>query len=265
MCSVMVHAQRKPKIKGSRVVTEVKQALAPFNTIVLSDDLDIQIKKASEEGYQLKIDDNLIDVLKFKVTDDGVLEISSFYSITSSKKLEITIFYKELTAITVEAGSMEMNDIIVSDHFTTKVSGDARLQLKVRAALVDAYLDDSSKSDFNIDADSLHISMKGKADAALYMVAEAASVEMDRNAKADVEGTANDITVALGSNANFSGTRLEASNMLLDIQGSSDAYINCIQHFELLARHNAKAYLSGGAKITITEFANSALLRKQDN
>ena len=39
-------SQRKPKIKGSRIVTEVNEELPAFNAIQLNDDLDIVLKKS---------------------------------------------------------------------------------------------------------------------------------------------------------------------------------------------------------------------------
>ena len=87
--SVTGYTQRKPKIKGNKNVIEVREDLAPFTAIELVDDLDIVIQKASQEGYALELDDNLLDVLKFKV-DGGVLKISSFSSISCTASAAAT-------------------------------------------------------------------------------------------------------------------------------------------------------------------------------
>ena len=65
--TISVFAQRKPKIKGNRVVTQISETLPDFNAIVLQDDLDIVLKKSFGPGYEIEADDNLIDILKFKV------------------------------------------------------------------------------------------------------------------------------------------------------------------------------------------------------
>ena len=85
---VSMTAQRKPKIKGNRVVTEVNGELPSFNAIVLEDNLDIVLKKSFGPGYRIEADDNLVDILKFKV-EDSTLVISSFYTVTSKKKFNI--------------------------------------------------------------------------------------------------------------------------------------------------------------------------------
>ena len=80
-------AQRKPKIKGNKKVVEVVEELPPFNAIELNDDLKIFLEKSSSEAFIIKADDNLIDVLKFKVVDSTLI-ITSFYKIISKKKLD---------------------------------------------------------------------------------------------------------------------------------------------------------------------------------
>ncbi|MEO0528457.1 MAG: DUF2807 domain-containing protein, partial [Bacteroidota bacterium] len=109
-----VTAQRKPKIKGNRVVVEVREELPAFNAIELNDDLEITLHKSADPGYVITADDNLIDVLKFKVAD-STLMISSFYKIIAKKKLEITINYRELESITMKEGKIGMEDIINTD------------------------------------------------------------------------------------------------------------------------------------------------------
>ena len=92
---VVMSQQRKPKIKGNRKVTRVTERLPSFKAILLKDDLDIAIVAAKSPSYQLIADDNLVDVITLKVVD-SVLEISSFYKITSKKELDITINYERL-------------------------------------------------------------------------------------------------------------------------------------------------------------------------
>ena len=102
-------SQKKPKIKGSKVVVEVNEVLQPFNSIKLIDDLKIELKRSREEGYYINGDDNLMDVLKLAVKD-STLYISSFYKITSKKKLDIVIHYDMLNTIIMDEGSIEMRD-----------------------------------------------------------------------------------------------------------------------------------------------------------
>ena len=83
--NVVAYAQRKPKIKGNRNVVEVKEDLPSFNAIRLDDNLEVYLQEGAAEGYVVEADDNLLDILKFRVVD-GTLNISSFYNIRSRKK-----------------------------------------------------------------------------------------------------------------------------------------------------------------------------------
>ena len=64
--TLAVQSQRKPKIKGNRTVIEVKEVLPPFTKIELRDDLDVSLRRSTEEAYAVQADDNLIDVLKIQ-------------------------------------------------------------------------------------------------------------------------------------------------------------------------------------------------------
>ena len=44
LCTGLVHAQRKPKIKGNRSVTQVQEALGEFHAVELLDDADLMQK-----------------------------------------------------------------------------------------------------------------------------------------------------------------------------------------------------------------------------
>ncbi|MEC8832951.1 MAG: DUF2807 domain-containing protein, partial [Bacteroidota bacterium] len=101
---IVVFAQRKPKIKGSRIVTQVSEELPPFNAVVLNDDLEINLKKGLGPGFYISADDNLVDILKFEVVDETLI-ISSYYTITAKKELEITVNYTGLKALTVKNGT----------------------------------------------------------------------------------------------------------------------------------------------------------------
>ena len=77
-------AQRKPRIQGNRNPVEITESLPPFKYLRLEDDLEVRIRQQGSGGYELRVDDNLVDVLQFQV-QDSTLVISSFYDITGSR------------------------------------------------------------------------------------------------------------------------------------------------------------------------------------
>lgn len=264
LSSCYIYAQKKPKIRGNKNVVEVREYLPAFKAIQLNDDLDITLQKASEESYDIIADDNLIDVFKFEVTD-STLVISSFYKITAKKKLEITVNYKELEAIILRDGKINSEGMISSDKFYVNTFGTSKLKLNINATLVNINMEGDSSGDFNLDSDSLYISLKDKIDANIYSVGETANIEMFKNASVKIEGTIDSLQVKLVENANFKAAKFEAANTLVNMEGSATARVYAYKNFELASSGSSKIYLSGNPKITITKFLNTSILRKEED
>jgi hypothetical protein len=257
-------SQRKPKIKGNKNVVEVRENLETFTAIELADDLDIVIQKSSQEGYELEVDDNLIDVLKFKV-EDGILNISSFYNITSKRKLDITIFFQELNSINMLNGKISMKDVISTDRLTVRTSGTARLELNATADIIDITMEEISSGDFNLASDSLNLTLKDRIDVKLYTTGAKNSLYMYKNASAKVEGTADFLMAKLYGSSSLKAADLQSNDVLLIAEDSPDAEIRALNNFELSSKGGAKTKLFGDAKITILDFLDTSRLEKEKN
>lgn len=262
MSTAMLQSQRKPKIKGNRVVTQVNETLPDFNSVVLEDDLDIVLKKSFGPGYEIEADDNLIDILKFKV-EDSTLVISSFYNVTAKKKLDITINFVELKAITVKEGRISCNDIISNEVFFTDAFGSSKLDLKVSAGVMNLNMEDNGSGDFNLDVDSLNVTMRGRSDALVYSVSGSKKINLDDNANLKLEGTTDELLADLASNAKLRAQKLEAASVNLNLLQSADAHVNAFREFNLSSNGNSKTYLYGNPRITIKEFLDTSQLIKK--
>jgi hypothetical protein len=255
-------AQRKPKIKGNRSVIEVREELPYYNAIELIDDLEIVLQKGSTEGYKINADDNLIDVLKFKVVD-STLQISSFYKITSKKKLEITVNYAEIVAITMRDGKINMQDVITSDELVVNTFGPSRLELNATAAIMNITMEGMSSGDFNLASDSLNIVLKDRIDARIYSVGVNNTLQMHKNASAKIEGSADVFNIDLLGNSNLKASKLEAMHIIANLEESPNAKLNAIEQFELSSRGSSKIQLYGNPKIVISDFLDTSQLHKE--
>ena len=258
----MVNAQRKPKIKGSRVVVEVKEDLEPFTAIELNDDLDIKLKKSSDFGYSLTIDDNLVDILKFRVVDQ-TLTISSFYTVSSKKKMEITIFYNDLNTITMRDGKIDSEDLISTSELTINTFGSSKLKLNANAEFMNILMVDNSFADLNVGADTLNIYLKDRVDAKIYAVSKLNTTEMYKNAQVKMEGTTDVFNINLYESSDLKADKLDASDINLTLAGSTSAYVNSFNTINLSSKESAKTYLYGGGKITIIDFLDTSQLIKK--
>lgn len=263
MCQVTLWAQRKPKIKGSRIVTEVTGELPMFDAVQLNDDLDIVLKKSFGPGYRIEADDNLVDILKFKV-EDGTLIISSFYDVTAKKKLDITVNFTELRAISAKEGSISTSEMISSDELFVDAFSDAQLNLQASAAVMDINMEDSSRADFNVDVDSLNVSINGRAESYIYAVNGVSLVDIEQNGSLTLEGTSERIDLTLTDNSKAKAGKMEAGNVKLRIENAATARIYAYKELELSAIDNTRVYLYGNPKVNIVEFSNTTQLLKKE-
>lgn len=258
----VIHAQRKPKIKGNKSVIEVQESLPAFNAIKLRDDLEIRLQNAAEEGYYITADDNLIDVLKFKV-EDSTLVISSFYNITSKKKLEITVNYNYLNEITLYDGRIRMDGVITADELFINTYESSKLELNAEAQTININMEGNSSGDFNLNGEEMNFLLKDRIDVRIYTVSELNNIKMHKNASAKFEGTAAELHANLFESANFKGEKLEADKVFLISQDSPSADVYARNDFELTSSGSSKTHLYGNPKIEIIEFLDTSELHKE--
>lgn len=257
-------AQRKPKIKGSRIVTQVSEELPPFNAIVLNDDLEINLNKALGPGYHISADDNLIDVLKFEV-EGGTLVISSYYNITRKKELVITVNYTELKALTVKNGTMVSNDVIESNELFVDGFNNTKLDIKANAAIMDINLEDTSSGDFHVEVDSLNVNLNKRAQAYVYAQINAGVLDLEGNSSLAMEGTADRLSASLLDYAKYKGEAMQISSCELKAAGNANARVYAFGDINIHSTGDASIYLYGTPKITIEEFLDtSQLIKKQE-
>ncbi|MRI02502.1 DUF2807 domain-containing protein [Kriegella sp. EG-1] len=257
-------SQRKPKIKGNRNVVIVEDVLPEFSSVELKDDLDVTLEQADEPGYFIEADDNLIDILKFKVSGN-TLEISCFYKVTGSKKFNIIIRFRELDGITLRDGKLVIKEkVTVPDNLIINTYNASKLEMLASAAVVDINMEGNSSADLNIEADSVNINLKDRIDARIYAVTETNAIEMRKNASVRMEGSSDILNVNLYDNSNFKGSRLEASDITLNLEGSTNADVNALTNFELTSRGTAKTHLYGNSTISIVKFLDKSQLHKEN-
>ncbi len=255
-------AQRKPKIKGNRNVITVVESLPPFNAIELNDDLDIFLNQSSEEGYSLIIDDNLVDVLKFKVKD-STLVVTSFYKITAKKKLKITINCKSLNTLIVRDGKVKMTDVITTDKLDVRTYNSAKVEIHADVSQMDLLMEGNSAGDFNIQSDTLNIALKDRIDTRIYAVTDRINLTMTANSAVTMDGVTRAMSAKLFDNANLKARKLQAEGVELIAEGSPSAKVFASVDFELTSSGHSKTFLSGDAKIDIISFLDTSELHKE--
>ncbi len=259
-----VYAQRTPKIKGNRKVTEVREQLPPFRHLELQADLDVQLEASGTEGYHLEIDENLIDVLRFEVRD-STLFIDSFYKITGSKVLEITISFAELESVRASAGSITNERPFQADLLELTAEETARLDMEFRASLCQVSLTGIGKADLRAEADSLSVTLNERADATIYTVNEGMHARLSDQSGLTLEGISKEAVMEVQGNAGMRAERLEAEALRLTVGESTTARIRATSRLILDAAGGSRTYLYGSPQVEVLRFSDRAELHKEED
>lgn len=240
----------------------MQETLPEFRAIRLLDDLEISLESATTPGYTVTADDNLIDILKFEVTGD-TLFISSFYTVTAKKQLDITILYTDLQGIALDAGSLITPTAVQTDGIQIRVANQARMDFRTRGSFVDVLVEGLGRGDFHLEADSVHIRTAGKAEARLYQQGSTLSVYMKDDSDVQLEGMTDFLDAQLEGGAELKAERLDAVRVFAGVRGSSHAHIRATEQLELESEGSANTYLYGNPEITIKTFSGTSELYKR--
>lgn len=262
--TLAAYAQRKPKIKGNRNVIEVKEDLPPFNAIVLEDDLEVVLKFGPKEGYELEVDDNLVDVLRFKVENE-TLTISSFYNISAKKRLNITVVFNYLNYLKLSKGKIFATDTFATDALKVDINGGAKVELSLNTEFLDIHMNENSNGEFRMEGDSLNIDLGDRAKLNLYAISEAINVNLVKHSSALLEGFSDNLEFNLMENANLKASKMEVNTIVAFLEGNTSAEIFATKTVKLFASGSSKTYVYGEGKIDLQEFLDSSELHRRKN
>ncbi|MEJ2163746.1 MAG: DUF2807 domain-containing protein [Robiginitalea sp.] len=253
--------QRKPKIKGNRSVITVDKELSPFTKLILSEDLEVVLKPGGTERVRIEADDNLIDILRFEV-EGSTLSISSFYTITSSKKLELILEYRQLENIHVETGRLIGEETLNTDQLRLSIVEDGKAHLNIRASLMELTMEGKASSELRVETDSLHATLEGSSDAFIYSSKGGIDISMTGQASLDLEGVAESLSVSLTDNAKLKASGMEAEEVRAFLNASANARVKAVSNLAFEGRGSARLFVYGQPGIQILGLYDSAELHK---
>ncbi|WP_177218247.1 GIN domain-containing protein [Robiginitalea myxolifaciens] len=262
MSPVALLAQRKPKIKGNRIVASVNESLPAFRYLDLNDDLEVNLERAAAEGYRLEVDENLVDVLRFEVRD-STLKISSFYNITGSKKLDITVYYTELAGVAATDGELISEQPIPGVSLDLEARDEGRLNMRVRADFCRVLLQGNGKADLNLDADTVSVALMDRSDAVIYTVNKGMEIKLNGNSGLTLEGISTEVRTVLDGNVTYKAQKMEADHLDLQAMESATARVRAVNSCSLSLSGGSRTYIYGNPNITVQEFADRAEIHKE--
>ena len=257
-------AQKKEKIKGSKIVTIEKKKIENFDALEVADDLEITLIKGSECGLEIEADDNLHEAFSIEVVAN-TLKIATTKNISNAKKVSIRITYTDNFKSVVaknESSIIALSEIDLKG-VEFKTFDQAKLFLNAKIGDFKLQMNDKSYAELNIKSDQSTISLSKNSKLKALIASVNLTIDMYQKTDATVEGDTEKLKLRLDNNANFMGKNLTAKEIEINAESYSNATIHGVNTIKIAAAGKSELVLYGEAKIEIEKFTDSALIQKK--
>jgi hypothetical protein len=259
----IAQAQKVPKIKGNRIVAPYNAPLEPFSAIVLDNALRLNLVASDTTGVSMIADDNLPPVFKFQVTD-SVLYISTYYQITASKQLDITLLTPNLDRVAISSGllGLTLDPRFKKTHLA--LSGNATVAVAGTVPSLSVSVAEKSFVNINGSFTSLSLRLTGRATATIYGdVSDTAQLNMQDKASLKWGGTLAFLTASFEGASQLDGTDLSINEASVHASGKSKIDLYILSHLTYFSKQESQLDLYGTPRIDLLEFSGTSVLRKK--
>ena len=208
-------------------------------------------------------DDNLPPVFKFQVTD-SVLYISTYYQITASKQLDITLLTPNLDRVAISSGELglTLDPRFKKTHLA--LSGNATVAVAGTVPSLSVSVAEKSFVNINGSFTSLSLRLTGRATATIYGdVSDTAQLNMQDKASLKWGGTLAFLTASFEGASQLDGTDLSIDEASVHASGKSKIDLYILSHLTYFSKQESQLDLYGTPRIDLLEFSGTSVLRKK--
>ena len=264
LCVFLTFAQKKEKVKGSKIVTMEQKQVESFQNLEVEDNLEIFLVKGSECAIEIEADDNLHEFIEYK-SAGNTLRLSTTKDIMNAKKLSVRVTYTDDFKMVIaknEANITALSDIIL-DNVTFKTYDYSKLYLNAQTKMFTLMASDKSKIELNLKSEKTAIDLSKSAQLKALIATLEMKFDMYEKANATVEGDVMELKLRLDNNSNFIGKNLNAKNATIVSEAYSNLSILVTDKTVIDASGKSELQLYGEPKIELKRFAESAVLMKK--
>jgi hypothetical protein len=257
-------AQKKEKVKGSKIVTTEIKKIESFNSLEVGDDIEVLLIKGAECGLEIEADDNLHEAIEMNVVGN-TLKLFSTKNVISSKKFSVKVTYvDDFKSIVTKNDSkvIALSDFEL-DAMDIKTFDSSKLQMNAKVKNFTLVQDDKSKSELNLKAENTKISLTKSASAKALINSTDLTFDMYQKSEAIIEGEVQNVKLRLDNNAAFTGKKLVTKTAEITTESYTNASLQILNSVIIEATAKSEIELYGDQKIEIRKFTDSAVLKKK--
>ena len=259
-------AQKKEKIKGSKIVTVAQKEIESFENLEVEDNIEIILVKGNVQSLEIEADDNLHEVITPELKGN-TLRIFTSKEVTASKRFSIRVTYTDALKTVTAKNEVVLNAMsdLQLENITIKNLDYSKSYLNVKSANFTLIMNDKSSAELNYQGDNAVVELSKNAELkALIAAGVSAKIDLYQKSTAVIEGDAAEAKVRVDNNASFTGRKFTAKAMQLTAEGYTTCNVNALETISIAASGKAEIQLFGKPKVEVTNFADSAVIYKKE-
>lgn len=264
LVTTLTFAQRREKVKGTKIVTTSVKEVGSFDGLEVDDNLEVYLERGEKNEIKIEADDNLHEIIAMDLRD-RTLRLYTSKESTIFKKLSVRVTYTGTLNKVIAK-----NDAIIYaiqelklDDITFNSVDYSKLYLNVNAKKFGLIADDKSRAEINLKADEANIQLSKNTVLKSLVSAIKFKCDLYQKSTATIEGIAEKATIRLDNNSVFTGTKFTLKDANVTAESYSVGSILAETAISIAAGDKAELSLFGNPTIQLTRFSEEAKLIKK--
>ncbi|MFG4004969.1 GIN domain-containing protein [Flavobacterium aquidurense] len=264
LVTTLTFAQRREKIKGSKIVTTSIKEVGEFDGIEADDNLEIYLEKGEKNEIKIEADDNLHDIIGMDLREK-VLRLYTSKESTIYKKLIVRVTYTSSLKQVIAKNDAVIYAIqeLQLDDITFNTFDYSKLFLNVNSKKFTLFADDKSKTELNLKSEDATIQLSKTSSIKTLVSAIKFKCDLYQKAVANIEGIAEKATIRLDNNSIFTGTKFTLKDANITAENYAIGTVLAETTVSIALGDKAELSLLGSPAITLTRFSEEAKLLKK--
>ncbi|MCV2484136.1 DUF2807 domain-containing protein [Flavobacterium sp. SH_e] len=257
-------AQKREKIKGSKIVTTSVKEVGSFDALEVDDNLEVYLEQGEKNEIKIEADDNLHDIVGMDLREK-TLRLYTNKESTIFKKLTVKVTYtKSLNkVITKNEAIVYAIQELQLDDITMNPLDFSKLYLNVNSKKFTLIADDKTRTELNLKAEEGTLQLSKNAVVKTLVSAIKFKCDLYQKASAAVEGIAEKATIRLDNNSTFTGVKFTLKDANVTAESNAVGSIFAETTLSLAVGDKAEISLFGSPAIQLTRFSEEAKLFKK--
>ena len=262
--TTMTFAQKKEKVKGSKIITVQKVEVAAFTELEIEDNLEVFLVKGDKNAIEIETDENLHTAINHQ-TYGTSLRLNTNKEISGFKKLEIRVTYTDSLKLISVKHEAKLNAIseMGLKNITIKTYDFSKTYITANAPSFTLLANDKSKVELSLKSEEAFIEMSKNAIIKAKISATKLKFDMYQKSDAIVEGNTNEMKLRLDNNATYQGKMMTSKALDLTTEGSTNCSVYTNGNLAITAAGKSEISVFGEPKIELKKFADEAILHKK--